>query len=656
MNYLAQAVIALPLLGALLAFVLGRNNTLSFTFVNTTVAAALACAGMLVFGQLTQPVSQTLTTLGELPLGKQLAAPLELRVTSSAVVIAAVALFVSMTVQMFARWYLYSDPRYRTFSATVSLFTAAMMLVVLSNDLLLTLMGWEVMAWCSYLLIGHENTQPEARSAANKAFVVTRLADAPFVVGLALLAIIAHTTRITDIPRVWNLGGHEGLMTVALLFIICGVLGKSAQFPFTDWLPDAMAGPTPASALIHAATMVAAGTVILTQLNPLLSQDETARLALVLFAGGSSVWAAFTAFLQHDLKRLLAWSTVSQVGLMLLAIGVVPPGESTDASLLHLVGHAFFKSLLFLMIGWLSVVVGSTLVTRMSGSVRKLPLTFIPVLGGFFTMAGLPPTVAFISKDIILEQAARGQKMGLLTGTLGVVLLVLLIIGTAAYSARAWFILQYRTTLERRGEQRILADSHSVKEVGIVEMLRTSPEVDEFGEELDAPVEEEEVNVLPRPNVSVRFALWGLLLGSIFGGALAFSPLFKAPTDEFNLLLMGSSLLLVLATIMAVRVMSLRQLHGDAARRLPSSVRLAASRGWGLGSAYRALVVSPMVMLSRGVRATDSFLDKGMMSLPLLVRMAGSRLDAAHSRRPSAGLAFVLCGVVLAAVLGVTLW
>ena len=656
MTYLAQVVVGVPALASLLAFVLGRRNAMAFTLVAVGSIVSFAGAVALLYGQVASPTSQLLTTVGELPLGAKFSAPLELRVSSAAAVVASVALLVAITVQMFARWYLYSDPRYRSFAATVSLFTSAMMLVVFSNDLLLTLVGWEVMGWCSYLLIGHESSESAARRAAFKAFLITRLADAPFIVGVAILAQGAHSTRITDVVQVWGQGTHSALLTAALLGIICGVLGKSAQLPFSDWLADAMAGPTPASALIHAATMVAAGTVVLVQLNPLLAQSETSRLVLVIVAGSTAVWAAFTAFLQEDVKRLLAWSTVSQVGLMLLAVGVTPPSENPDAALLHLVGHAFFKSLLFLLIGWLSVAVGSTLVTRMSGMVRKLPSTFVPVLAGLFTMAGLPPTVAFVSKDLIVEQAARGQAAGLLPSSIGFVFLLALVVLTAAYSARAWFILQYRTILERRGEQQVLADSHTVRDVGIVEMLRTSPLVDEHGHDLEAYSDEDEDEVLPRPGIVVRLLLWCLVMGSIFGGVLAYSPLLGAPTDHVNVLLMAASFLLVLATGIVVRLMSLRQLHGDAARRLPVRLRLVASRGWGFDALYRRTVAALALTLSRWVRRIDSFWDNGVMGLPHGVAYVGRRLDSVHPRTASSGLPLVIAGVVVAACLGVALW
>lgn len=653
-SHLAQAALALPLIGTLLAFVLGRRNVVAFVLASVTTAAALGASVWLVLRHLGSGVAQDVTTLDALPLGPTLRVPLQLRDDATSALIVAVVLLVSLTVQLFARWYLYSDPRYRVFASSVALFTGAMVLVVLSNDVLLTLMGWEVMGWCSYLLIGHESERAAARRAAFKAFVVTRLADAPFIVGLAALAMVAHTTRISDILSTWT---HiDGPLRLAVLLgLVCGVLGKSAQLPFSDWLPDAMEGPTPASALIHAATMVAAGTVVLAQFEPLLALEPTARLTLVLVTGVTSLLAALAAFCQFDLKRLLAWSTVSQVGLMLLAVGAVPPGDSADAALLHLVGHAFFKSMLFLLLGWLSVVIGSTLASRMSGSLRRLPRTFVPATLGLFTMAGLPPTIAFVSKDAMINDAARSQADGHVEGLIGFIMLFLIVAATAAYSMRAWLILQHRTTLERRGERQVLNDSHVVRDVDIVELLRTSPEVDEHGEEIAAVEEYDEDEVLPRPGVMVRFMMWVLALGGIFGGALALTPLIDIDTRHLNLPMMGATVLLVLASVLVVRIMSLRQLYGDASRRLPRRMTLLATRGFGLDRAYLALA-RPIVWFAHVVHGTDLRLAAAHDALPAGMARLGDLADAPHTRRPSTGLSWVIVGVVVASVVGVTLW
>ena len=548
------------------------------------------------------------------------------------------------------------DDQRGAFHATVALFSAAMVLVVLSADLLLTVVGWEVMGWCSYLLIGHWSRRERPRRAAHAAFMVTRVADIGLLLGTAVLIAGAGTTARADVIDHWTSAAADPTArSIALVLVVVGVLGKSAQIPFHHWLLDAMEGPTPASALIHAATMVAAGTVVLTQLLPLLLRSDPARALLGLSVAATMLLAALCALVEPDLKRLLAWSTISQVGLMLLGLGALAPGEGADAALLHLVGHAFFKSLLFLLVGWLAVVVGSTLVTRMTGATRRLPKTFVPVTLALFTMAGLPPTVAFVSKDAMLENAVRSQSDGHVEGLVDFIMLALIIVGTAAYSARAWLILQHRTTLERRGERQVLNDSHVVRDVDIVELLRTSPEVDEHGEEIAAVEEYDEDEVLPRPGVMVRFMMWVLALGGIFGGALALTPLIDIDTRHLNLPMMGATVLLVLASVLVVRIMSLRQLYGDASRRLPRRMTLLATRGFGLDRAYLALT-RPIVWFAHVVHGTDLRLAAAHDTLPAGMARLGDLADAPHTRRPSTGLSWVVVGVVVASVVGVTLW
>ena len=344
------ALVAAPALGSTLALLARRSGRAVFVLHLLAALGAIAVAAAMLVVQVHDPRPRTIETFGRLPFGDTLDVPLRLHADRYAVLLAVTVTVVAAVVQVYGRWYLYHDPRYRSFAAAVGLFTSAMLLLVLSGDVLLTIAGWELMGWCSFLLIGHESQRRAARAAAHKAFLVTRLADAPFVIGMLALAGAAHSTSLDVILRALP-HLHHATLTGALLCIVVGVAGKSAQVPFQDWLPDAMEGPTPASALIHAATMVAAGTVVLAQFEPLLALEPTARLTLVLVTGVTSLLAALAAFCQFDLKRLLAWSTVSQVGLMLLAVGAVPPGDSADAALLHLVGHAFFKSMLFLLLG-----------------------------------------------------------------------------------------------------------------------------------------------------------------------------------------------------------------------------------------------------------------------------------------------------------------
>nr|WP_296065861.1 NADH-quinone oxidoreductase subunit L [uncultured Actinoplanes sp.] len=314
-----------------------------------------------------------------------------------AVAVCVVALFV----QIYSVAYLHDDPRYAPYAAQVSLFTGAMLLVVTSGDLIGVLVGWEVMGACSYLLIGHDRRLPEAPAAAMKAFLVTRVGDVGFLLGVALLIIDAGTSRISVLLT------HQP-STAALLLILAGVAGKSAQFPLHTWLPDAMAGPTPISALIHAATMVAAGVYVVFRLYPLYEQSPVALAVLGVAASITILLGALAATSQDDLKRVLAWSTVSQIGYMTGALAVGSPA----AALFHLLTHAAFKALLFLAAGAVIHAVGTNYLSRMGGLRDHMPITFWSFVIGLGALAGLPPLAGFWSKENVLAAAAHATESG----------------------------------------------------------------------------------------------------------------------------------------------------------------------------------------------------------------------------------------------------
>ncbi|NJP31333.1 NADH-quinone oxidoreductase subunit 5 family protein [Micromonospora thermarum] len=320
---------------------------------------------------------------------------------------------VALAVQVYSTGYLKRGPhddvdvdhRYPPYAAQVSLFTAAMLLVVVSDDLILLLVGWEVMGLCSYLLIAHDRRLPEAPAAAMKAFLVTRVGDVGFLLGIALLGVSAGSFRIADVL------GHEhstATLTAACLLLLAGVAGKSAQFPLHTWLPDAMAGPTPISALIHAATMVAAGVYVVARLFPLFAQAPVALAVLGVMASVTLLLGAFAATAQDDLKRVLAWSTVSQIGYMTGALAVGAP----QAALFHLLTHAAFKALLFLAAGAVIHAVGTTLMSRMGGLRHTMPVTFWCTVVGLGALAGLPPLSGFFSKDGVLYAAEQAALNG----------------------------------------------------------------------------------------------------------------------------------------------------------------------------------------------------------------------------------------------------
>jgi NADH-quinone oxidoreductase subunit L len=329
------------------------------------------------------------------------------RLTGVAVLVAVAVTAVALAVQVYSTAYLSDDDRYGPYAAQVSLFTAAMLLVVVSGDLIELLVGWEVMGICSYLLIGHDRRLPEAPRAAVKAFLVTRVGDVGFLLGIALLGVKLGSFRITDVlTRAPRLSTAE--LTAITLLLLAGVAGKSAQFPLHTWLPDAMAGPTPISALIHAATMVAAGVYVVARLFPLFQRAPVTLATLAVMAAITMLLGALAACAQADIKRVLAWSTVSQIGYMTGALSVGSP----PAALFHLLTHAAFKALLFLAAGVVIHAVGTNAMAAMGGLRRRLPVTFASMTIGLAALVGVPPLAGFWSKDEIISVAWAARAHG----------------------------------------------------------------------------------------------------------------------------------------------------------------------------------------------------------------------------------------------------
>jgi len=339
-------------------------------------------------------VSHRWVSFGDLPV------TLGLSLGPAALYVALAVTVVALAVQVYSVAYLHDDDRYAPYAAQVSLFTGAMLLVVSANDLILLLLGWEIMGACSYLLIGHDRRLPEAPAAAVKAFLVTRVGDVGFLLGIAWLAVDTGSFLISDVLA------RPDVPTAALLLILAGVAGKSAQFPLHTWLPDAMAGPTPISALIHAATMVAAGVYVVFRLFPLFAESPVALAVLGVMAAITLLLGALSATAQDDLKRVLAWSTVSQIGYMTGALAVGSPA----AALFHLLTHAAFKALLFLAAGAVIHAVGSNLMSRMGGLRRHMPVTFWCFVAGLGALAGVPPLSGFWSKENVLVAAAHAAE------------------------------------------------------------------------------------------------------------------------------------------------------------------------------------------------------------------------------------------------------
>ncbi|MCL0094589.1 NADH-quinone oxidoreductase subunit L [Dehalococcoidales bacterium] len=323
---------------------------------------------------------------------------LGLIVDSLTVVMLIVITVVSLMVQIYSLGYMRGDPGYHRYFAFMSLFTASMLGLVMADNLLLLFVFWELVGLCSYLLIGFWFHRPAAAAAAKKAFIITRLGDFGFLVAILALFLHTGTFDIAEINRLAITGALAGAtLTWVAIGIFAGAVGKSAQFPLHTWLPDAMEGPTPVSALIHAATMVAAGVFLVARMYPLFVHAEA--LTIVAIIGGvTALFAATMGLVMTDIKRVLAYSTVSQLGYMMLGLGV----GGVAIGIIHLFNHAFFKALLFLGAGSVNHATGTFDIREMGGLRRVMPWTYITFVIASLSIAGIWPLSGFWSKEKIL--------------------------------------------------------------------------------------------------------------------------------------------------------------------------------------------------------------------------------------------------------------
>jgi len=310
---------------------------------------------------------------------------------------------VGAVIHIYSLGYMRDDEGKSRYFAALSLFMFAMLGIVLANNFIMLFIFWELVGFTSYVLIGHWFYRDAAADAANKAFITTRIGDFGFMIGILMVWMATGSIVFAEIaPRMSTLAGHPLFLTIVALLIFCGAVGKSAQFPLHVWLPDAMEGPTPISALIHAATMVAAGVYMLVRVAFIIQASQSALLVIAWIGTITAVMAALIATQQNDIKRILAYSTLSQLGYMIMAVGLA----SNDAAMFHLFTHAFFKALLFLAAGSVIVMLHHEQnIWKMGGLYRKLPITFASFVVGALALIGCPPFSGFFSKDAILALA-----------------------------------------------------------------------------------------------------------------------------------------------------------------------------------------------------------------------------------------------------------
>ena len=442
------AVPLAPLAGALLAGIfgtafggnwIGRRLSHTLTILGVLVAFVLSAMTLKSVALDGARFSETLYTwmvVGSLKM------EVGFLIDSLTAMMMCVVTFVSLMVHIYTIGYMEEDEGYNRFFSYISLFTFSMLMLVMSNNLLQLFFGWEAVGLVSYLLIGFWYNKPSATFANMKAFMVNRIGDFGFILGIGLIASYAGTLNYAEIFSKANELGAMGfpgtdwmLITVICICLFIGAMGKSAQFPLHVWLPDSMEGPTPISALIHAATMVTAGIFMVARMSPLFELSDTALNFILIIGSITALFMGFLGIIQNDIKRVVAYSTLSQLGYMTVALGA----SAYSVAVFHLMTHAFFKALLFLAAG--SVIIGMhhNQDIRWMGGVRKyMPITWITSLLGSLALIGMPLFSGFYSKDSIIEAVHASQLPAAGFASFAVLAGVFI---TAFYSFRMYFLV-----------------------------------------------------------------------------------------------------------------------------------------------------------------------------------------------------------------------
>lgn len=450
--------------------VIGRRGAHSITIAGVTLAFVLSLIVYLDVGNgnLANEVLYTWAVSGGIPfqigfLIDQLSATMMIIVT-----------FVSLMVHIYTIGYMADDPGYQRFFCYISLFTFAMLMLVMSNNFLQLFFGWEAVGLVSYLLIGFWFEREAAIFANMKAFLVNRIGDFGFLLGIAAVLYvfgsldyaavfaIAPTVKDTTVSLSLLPFGEWQWLTVICLLLFVGAMGKSAQVPLHVWLPDSMEGPTPISALIHAATMVTAGIFMVARMSPLFEFSETALSVVLVIGATTAIFMALIGLVQNDIKRVVAYSTLSQLGYMTVALGA----SAYEIAIFHLGTHAFFKALLFLSAGSVIIAMHHQQDMRRMGGLRTImPITYLTCLVGSLALAGIPPFSGFFSKDAIIEAVHHSQIWGAQYAYMAVLISVFI---TAFYSFRLMFMTFHG---RNRSDNAVIRHAHESPTVVILPLV-----------------------------------------------------------------------------------------------------------------------------------------------------------------------------------------
>jgi NADH-quinone oxidoreductase subunit L len=637
----ARLAVIIPSVAALLGLLVPRGNRARAAGVAVVAAAAtLTVALVELFATHGDRAHAGIGLLGTAESGG-VTISLDLRADRLSALVAVAVAFVALCVQVYSTAYLAGDSRYPAYAAEVSLFTAAMLLVVQADDLFLLLIGWEVMGLCSYLLVGHDSERPAARRAAVKAFLVTRVGDLGFVLGVITLATATRTSSISNLLLPATRDGVAGwVWPLAIAFLLAGVVGKSAQFPLHTWLPDAMEGPTPVSALIHAATMVAAGAYLVARLLPIVAYSPGARDGLAAIACITMLGAALAAYGQVDLKRLLAYSTISQVAYMLAGLAVAPvDGAGVGPGIAHLLAHAGFKALLFLAAGAFAYLVGTTLLAGLGGGWRRAPLVAACFTLGLAALAGLPPLSGFWSKEAILGVAehAAGHGDQRVAGWFVLVVGIVTSAVTAAYATRAFLLVVPAPRDDREVGERAVetavesaAGEDAATDVELAGPRRALPD-------------------------AMRWPLVALAVPTVFGGLLQTGSLIPGQLPVSWVTLVVTLLLVLAAIVLVVRVAG-RATDGDPLEALSPRLQSVLLNGFGVDAVQDRLIVRPVQRLARLVVSGDrDVVDAYARSTVPISRWGGLVLRRLQNGIATSYLTWLAFGVVALGIAGVSI-
>ena len=443
MSTLIALIPAIPFLSFLILALFGHKLTRKMAGIigagSIGITAVLTCIIAVIFLKSLPEVKSYSVHVWDWINAGNLKVEISFSLDSLSLVFCFVITFVGFLIHLYSIGFMEKDAGFTRFFAYMNLFIGSMLVLVLADNILLMYLGWEGVGLCSYLLIGFWYKEPANGYAARKAFIITRVGDTAMIIGIFILFINFGTVNINELMQQasvkWVAGSSIAVLTAALL--LGGALGKSAQLPLQTWLPDAMAGPSPVSALIHAATMVTAGVYLIARTHVLFSLAPIVQSAVAIIGALTLLIAGFSALAQHDLKRILAYSTISQIGYMFLALGV----GAWSAAVFHFMIHAFFKALLFLGAGIVILVLDEEHdIFKMGGLRKKMPVVFYTFLIGSASLSALPLiTAGFYSKDQILWYSFSSQSGNIMLWLAGIIGALL----TALYSFRMIFITFY---------------------------------------------------------------------------------------------------------------------------------------------------------------------------------------------------------------------